>query len=132
MRYILTMAILGSVLLIGTACDSANTQAPTLPQASKTVEPKSSATTSSQPAIQSQSAPCVTATPLTSTAAKPITASAGLPERTTPGAAQLPPSPAELATREAQLEGHNRPVTLPTGSIITPSLPVCPTATPIK
>jgi hypothetical protein len=112
-------------LAILAACDSSNTQSPTMPQ--------SSATSSSQPTLQSQSAPCVTATPLMSVVTQPITGAVGSAQQTTSGAVQQLPSPAELATREAQLESHNRPVTLaPAGSGSVPALPVCPTATPIK
>ena len=78
--------------------------------------------------------PCVTATASQGevlSAATIVTAPAGYSNPSS-GTPQVP-SPEELATREAQLSQHNQPVELPEGEQPTgPTLPVCPTPTPVK
>ena len=131
MKSILVMLCMGILAIVFAGC-AASSSAP-IPADSAT--PSSTQATALPSTAASNPVPCVTATP-PARSAQGGTAVVGSAQKTTPNANPSPRAPSldELATREAELSNHNRPVTVPSGN--TPNapavLPVCPTAPPTQ
>jgi hypothetical protein len=95
----------------------------------------SSGSVGSPPPVRPSPTPCVTVTPAVVRAITAESASVESAGQTTPAGGlpndQSAPSVSEMATREAELAQHNRPVAVPTaGESNAVTLPICPTPTP--
>ncbi len=110
------------------ACDTQTT-----PQPTPTAMPNPSTTLLQQRSVPVNATPCASVTSSSARVEGSSTAIVQPAGRTTAAANQPTLSPQELATKEAELEGKNRPgPILSAGTPNVSTLPLCPTPTVIK